>query len=45
MNIVGRLQMSQWLEEIPLEALNATKKAAIIAFLCNELLSSKRLSG
>ncbi|XP_076455767.1 bromodomain adjacent to zinc finger domain protein 2B-like [Babylonia areolata] len=41
----GEKEMSQWLEEIPLEALNATKKAAIIAFLCNELLSSKRLSG
>jgi hypothetical protein len=37
--------MSGWLEEIPLEALTATKKADIIAFLVNELLSSKRLSG
>ncbi|KAL8601347.1 hypothetical protein ACOMHN_054640 [Nucella lapillus] len=41
----SKKEMSQWLEEIPLEALNATKKAAIMAFLVNELLSSKRLSG
>ncbi|KAK7489473.1 hypothetical protein BaRGS_00019272, partial [Batillaria attramentaria] len=41
----GEKKMSEWLEKIPLEALNPTKKAAIMAFLVNELLSSKRISG
>lgn len=34
-------QMMEWLIDKPMEALNPTKKAAILAFLCNELLTSK----
>ncbi|KAI8778112.1 bromodomain adjacent to zinc finger domain protein 2B [Biomphalaria glabrata] len=37
----GEKEMMEWLTEKPMEALNPTKKAAILAFLCNELLTSK----
>ncbi|KAJ9583619.1 hypothetical protein L9F63_022042, partial [Diploptera punctata] len=34
-------KMSEWLHERPFLALNPTHKAAILAFLCNELLQNK----
>ena len=37
-------QMSDRLMERPLEALNPTHKIAVVAFLCNELLTSKVIS-
>ncbi|XP_012935525.1 uncharacterized protein LOC101848029 [Aplysia californica] len=37
----GDKEMSEWLRDKPMEALNSTKKAALLAFLCNELLTSK----
>ncbi|XP_067687467.1 bromodomain adjacent to zinc finger domain protein 2B-like isoform X8 [Haliotis asinina] len=40
-----KTEMSDWLETQPLEALNPTKKAAILAFICNELLGSRVISG
>ena len=36
--------MAAWLREKPLIALNATKKAAILGFLCDELLCSKNVN-
>ncbi|GFS02191.1 bromodomain adjacent to zinc finger domain protein 2B [Elysia marginata] len=40
----GEKQMSEWLQDKPLEALSPTCKAAILAFLCNELLTSKSVT-
>lgn len=34
-------KMSEWLRKKPFLALNATHKAAILAFLCHELLQNK----
>ncbi|KAK7789353.1 hypothetical protein R5R35_011648 [Gryllus longicercus] len=34
-------RMSEWLQEKPFLSLNPTQKAAILAFLCNELLQNK----
>ena len=33
--------MSRWLLLTPFYALNATQKAAVLAFICNELLCNK----
>ncbi|XP_071440826.1 bromodomain adjacent to zinc finger domain protein 2A-like isoform X2 [Hetaerina americana] len=37
----GTWRMSRWLRERPFLSLNPTRKAAILAFLCNELLQNK----
>lgn len=34
-------KMSEWLKKRPFLSLNPTKKAAILAFLCHELLQNK----
>ncbi|RUS91215.1 hypothetical protein EGW08_001021, partial [Elysia chlorotica] len=40
----GEKEMADWLKDKPLEALSPTCKAAILAFLCNELLTSKSVT-
>ena len=37
--------MTNWLTALPFQSLNATQKAAILAYLCNELLGSKTVTG
>ncbi|KAG8229189.1 hypothetical protein J437_LFUL001061 [Ladona fulva] len=37
----GTWRMSRWLRERPFLSLNPTRKAAILAFICNELLQNK----
>jgi hypothetical protein len=34
-------EMSEWLRNTPFLALNPTRKAAILGFICNELLQNK----
>merc|ERR1739838_1286935 len=34
-------KMSQWLATLPFQALNATQKSEIVAYVCNELLQNK----
>ena len=36
--------MTEALKKRPMQAMNPTQKAAILAFLCNELLTSKAVS-
>ena len=43
--LYGLLQMTDWLLDKPLLSLTPTQKAACLAFLCNELLSSKSIYG
>ncbi|XP_060070967.1 bromodomain adjacent to zinc finger domain protein 2B-like [Ylistrum balloti] len=40
----GSNEMSEWLSRLPLESLDHIRKAAILAFLCNELLCGKSIS-
>ncbi|XP_029646826.1 bromodomain adjacent to zinc finger domain protein 2B isoform X3 [Octopus sinensis] len=40
----GDNEISEWLSEKPLNAFNATQKASVLAFLCNELLCGRLLS-
>jgi len=37
--------MSRWLLLTPFYALNPTQKAAVLAFICNELLCNKDING
>ncbi|XP_052093543.1 bromodomain adjacent to zinc finger domain protein 2B-like isoform X5 [Mytilus californianus] len=37
-------EMSDWLQEKPLESLHQNQRASILAFLCNELLCGKSIS-